>query len=213
MNDETSKSVVNAVPSGADFSSVDAITRARIGSLCAHGLTDAQIADVLILTNEQVLACKSSEEYLTAYSKVAEELIQRQIDLSEGWDAVETKGIEQVLQTLEYNRDPKYALAAAVMANKAQRRKNQAGNAPVIDASQTGKNNIIILNINKNYVNNVGESKTINIIDREPAKQKISDLPSPKVIDQLLAPVRDEKVKVLTTLEEEWQRAGVVFDT
>lgn len=213
MVEETSNSVVPVEPSGADFSSVDAITRARIGSLSAHGVPDLQIADILFLTSEQVVACKFSEEFKKKYAEVAEDQIQKQIDLAEGWDAVETKGLEQVLTTLDYNRDPKFALAAATMANKALRRKNQAGNAPVIDASQTGRNNIIVLNINKNYVQNVGESKTINLIERTRTQQKISDLPSPKHIDQVLAPVRIEKIKELSPLEEEWKRAGVVFDT
>lgn len=206
---------ITAPNDALDYSSVDETTRARIGSLCAHGLSDLQIADILLLTQEQVTACHNSPEYKQKYAEVAEERIQRQIDLEEGWDAVETAGIAQILETLKHNRDPKFALGAAAIANKAIRRKNSNGNQIVLDNSRPQENNVIILQLNKVYVNSStnGENKTLDITPRklEQPRQR-SDLPSPKLVEEMLAPVRQNAPKQKTELEQLFEASGVVFD-
>jgi hypothetical protein len=197
---------------------VDAVTRARAGSLAAHGLLDTQIADMLLLSLEQVVSCRETEEYKLKYAEVANEQIQRQLDLEEGWDGVEEKAIEQVLSSLQYNRDPKFALIAAATANKAKRRGTDAVRNPrTIDGSAPG-GNIVILNLNKTYINNnQGENKTTATIDVTPRvenqQRKVTDLPSPKAVEELLAPVRQAKQKVLTELELAFEISGVFDDS
>lgn len=207
-NETSNLSVVVERPRPED--TVDAVTRARVASLSARNVSDMAISDVLLLTIEQVLGCKNTEEYKKKYAEVAEEIIQAQIDRDEGWDAIETRALEVVFETLKYNRDPKYALSAAALANKAERR-NSSGKGPHIIDNSGQTNNVIVLNLNKTYVNNVnetgvgGQAKVIN------QPQKRNDLPSPKIVEALLAPVTQEVKKPMSDLEKEFELAGVVF--
>jgi hypothetical protein len=201
------------------YETVDAVTRARAGSLAAHGAAEQQIADILMLSLAQVVSVKETEEFKKKYSEVADEVIQRQIDAAEGWDFVEEKALKVIIETLDFNRDPKYALFAAKTANAAVRRKPQQ-QAKVIDASQQGgnvTNNIIVLNVNRGYVNKVTAPESTPMIDVSPKvvpnQKRISDLPSPKIVDELLGPVREKGMKLKTELEQMMEISGVVFDS
>lgn len=201
-----------------NYGNVDAVTRARAGSLAAHGLLDQQIADVLMLTIEQVYAAKNSDEYKIKYAEVAEEVIQRQIDLDGGWDLLEEKALASILDTLSFNRDPNYALHAARAANQAKRRAGSSS-TKVIDNSGAGNktNNIIILNLNKTFITEVQSTPNSAMIDVSPrvapTTRRISDLPSPKSVDQLLAPVQQSgPISMKTELEEAFEVAGVFKD-
>lgn len=188
---------------------VDALTCARCGSLSAHGLSDGQISAALFLSDEQILAARNSTAFKKKYAEEAEAAIQAQIDRDEGWDGVEEKALKAVLETLDYNRDPKFALAAAAMANKATRRKGGQTDPKVIDHSQP-QTNIIVLSMNRTFVQ---KNQQINVGQRSAdIPQKRSDLPSPKSVAELLAPVQDIKPKVLSEMEEFFEKAGVVFD-
>jgi hypothetical protein len=195
--------------------SVDGVTRARAGSLSAHGLSDLQIADILLLSIEQVIAVHNTEEFRNKFAETANEAIQAQIDRDEGWDAVEQKALENMLTALQYNRDPKYALAAGKIANSATRRTRQNKNDPkVIDGSQQ-KTNIVILSLNRTFVQRTSvRDNTIDVTPKtvENQPQKRADLPSPKLVEELLAPVTDRPKKVLSEIEEAFAKAGVVFD-
>lgn len=195
---------------------VDVATRARAGSLAAHGLTDVAIADVLLLSLEQVKSCRESEEFKVKYAEVAKEQIDRQIDLAEGWDAVEEKAVQAVLESLQYNRDPKYALAAANVANKAERRKQIRDTAPAIDASKAaGGTNIIVLKLNQNFITSQRGDESAKIIDVTPIDKSLIprkqvDLPTPKAVEEFLAPVKDgKKDEMMTEFERQLQLAGV----
>lgn len=197
---------------------MDAISRARCGTLAAHGLTSSQIADTLLLSLEQVKACEQSPEYKKKYAETAEDVIQRQIDMDEGWDVVESKAIAAVIETLEFNRDPKYALFAAKAANSAKRRsRNQVENPRVIDA-QTGETGprVISITMNKTYINNAAgsaEGSVIDIASRQAEQpKKRMDLPSPKLVENLLAPVRAKPQTLFSELEEAMNLAGVFKD-
>jgi hypothetical protein len=220
--------VTDLIPSNSDgenaqetlISSVDGITRARAGSLSAHGLSDMQIADILLLSIEQVISIRGTDEFKKKYAEEADRAIQAQIDRDEGWDAVEEKSLEVLIETLKFNRDPKFALLAAKTANSAKRPSKEKTNAPhVIDpaANNGGTTNIIVLNLNKNYTDKAAAANSSIDITPRPEKipQRRSDLPSPKIVENLLAPIKDklgETVKPLTELEQAFKDAGVVFD-
>lgn len=213
-NEVTENQQQNVTGTDAILATVDAVTRSRIGGLSAHGLSDHQIADMLLLKIEQVLAARNSQEFKAKYAQVADEEIQKQLDLADGWDAVEERAIASVLETLAYNKDPRYTLAAAKIANSAHRRKPNA-NPNVINASNV-TNNIIVLNLNRSYVKKSTESES-GMIDVTPrpgkVERKVSDLPSPKDVENLLAPVKQlEQKRMLTELEQQFEIAGVFKD-
>jgi len=200
---------------------VDAVTRARCGALSARGLLDNQIADMLLLTLEQVLAIRETEEFRRKYSEEAERAIQDQIDRDEGWDAVETAALAQLMTTLQFNRDPKFALLAAKTANSADRRARGSYKSEpktigtgVAPGQET---NIIMININKNYATR--ENNQIDITPRPaqiPLKQ--SDMPAPKLVDELLAPAKERAGTIgnkginTDDIKQMFEAAGVVFD-
>lgn len=196
---------------------MDAISRARCGTLAAHGLTSQQIADTLLLSEAQVKACEQSPEYKNKYAETAEDVIQRQIEMDEGWDVVESKAIAAVIETLEFNRDPKYALFAAKTANAAKRRsRNQVENPRVIDAQVgTAGPRVISITMNKTFINNAanGEQQAIDVTPRllDQPKKRV-DLPTPKAVENLLAPVRAKPQTLFSELEEAMNIAGVFQD-
>lgn len=197
---------------------VDAVTRARAGSLAAHGLSEQAIADILLITIEQSIAIKNCVEYKNKYAEVADEQIQRQLDLADGWDAIEEQSLKQILGVLEYNRDPKYLLFAAKTANAAIRRRNVSGAPKVIDGSKN-VTNIITLHLNKTFIQNKVEQVGEPSIDITPRSitigenKKIVDLPSPAAVENLLAPVKNTpKDRMLTELEQAFETAGVFKD-
>ena len=122
---------------------VDGATRERAGNLAANGFLEQAIADILMLSLEQVLAIKNTPEFRGKYAETADEQIQRQMDLADGWDVIESKAVENLIDVLKYNRDPRYILNAARVANEAKRRR-PSSEPRVIDASKK-TNNVIVL--------------------------------------------------------------------
>lgn len=211
MNEIIETSILNEkVEQSRLEDTVDLVTRARVASLAARDVGDTAISDILFLTVEQVIAVKGTEEYKKKFAEVANELIQAQIDRDEGWDAIEEKALEAVLTSLEYNRDPRFALSAAALANKAERRRTNNRGPHVVDGAKQ-QTNVIVLQMNKTYVTQAVESGVggnIKVIDQP---QRRSDLPSPKQVEQLLAPVQSTVRKTKSELEAAFENAGVIF--
>lgn len=198
---------------------VDVNTKLRAAYLSSRGMLDGQIADILLLTDEQMRAVKNSAEFKEKYAEEANATIDAQIAREEGWDTLEDEALFNLIQSMKYNKDPKFMLQVAMASNRAERRAKKGDVAPqVIDASDKGKNNIIILNLNKNYISKSGEDKQIDVTPRPsqiPLKQ--SDIPSPKTVDALLAPARERAElstvdKQMSDIEKMARAAGVVFD-
>lgn len=198
---------------------VDVQTRVRAASLSVKNLSDGQIADILCLTYEQMQAIRTSSEFKLKYAEEANASIDAQIAREEGWDTLEDEALVGLIGMLKYNKDPKFLLMAAAAANRAERRvKKNDAETKVIDASKNVTNNLIILNMNRNYVNSAGENRTLDITPRPseiPLKQ--SDVPAPKLVDALLAPAREKAGisatdKQLTDIEKMAKAAGIVFD-
>lgn len=178
-----------AIPSSPEpvFASADEAGEVKIrrkaGILAAFGLADKAIADTLFLSLEQIQAIKETLEFRESCSKQTQERAQRAIDLEEGWDSIESQGIAQVMQTLQFSRDPEFALRAAVFANRAQRRA-VSSIGRVIDASHVG--NVITLTVNKNYVTNNNAIVNLKSADTVDLPRKASDVSSPKRLATLL---------------------------
>ena len=195
----------------------DAITRQRAGNLAAYGFIDTQIADTLLLNMDQVAAVMQTPEFHEAKSKALAERTQRQIDLEEGWDAVEEKALASILETLQYNRDPRFALGAAAIANKAVRR-TPGGNGKVINAAKAG--NVIVLQMNNKFVQKVQQqSEDGEVVDVSPRPvtqipKKRSDVPTPNAVSTLLGIVTANKMAEEVTVDataEALRLAGIDF--
>lgn len=196
---------------------VDPVTRARIASLCARGLTDFAVSDILYLSVEHIAAVKETEEYKVKYCAEADRIIQEQIDRDEGWDGLETSSLEGLLQTLRFNKDPKFLLSVAAVANRAERRaKNKKTDPTVVDATQQPQGAKIIV-LNRYYINNRAGDGALDISARpKEIEMKKSDVPAPKLVDEFLAPARERanltKPKEEDEIERLFRESGVVFD-
>jgi hypothetical protein len=165
----------------------EVITRRKVAALAAFGLEDKTIADALLLTVPAVELIKLTPEYLQAYSEKTNERLNRAMDVEEGWDAVEEAAIAKTMDALKYNADPRFALQAAAVANRAVRRTPTAHK--VLDASRS--NAMIILSMNKKYIDGVTTTEqSATIIVEGPATnapKKRVDMPSPSRVAQLLS--------------------------
>lgn len=198
---------------------VDVNTRARIASLRARGLSEYSVAEVLLLSPEHVKAVETTEEYRNKFSSEADRIIQEQIDRDEGWDGIENEAIAGLLSTMRFNKDPKFLLMTAQVANRAVRRTREKSREPtVVDASAVKPgSNIIVLNLNKTFINNQTSAGAIDVSPRPkeiPLKQ--SDTPAPKLVDEILAgsggAAEVSKAKEIDPLAEMFKEAGLVFD-
>lgn len=195
------------------WKTVDAITRARCGNLAAYGLIETQIADAVLIKVEQVIACKESPEYIQAYAKATSEKTQRAIDLEDGWDAVEEAAVHAVLQGLQYNRDPAFALSAARVANQATRRTPGSNRAP-INAAKAGT--VIVLQMNKTFVDKSMKGNGAAMIDVSPQEKNKSieqrrvDMATPDQVNNLLNIARQTADDMrLGALEKAMKLAGI----
>lgn len=189
---------------------ISAATCARAGSLACYGLSDRAIANSLLITIEQVAAIKATEPFKKAFSEKAQERQQRLMDLEDGWDTVEEKALAHVLQNLEYNCDPRYALLAARTANSATRRSPSAGGR-AIDATRAG--NVIVLSLNQNFINRTAVSPNAAVLDISPvqddaAKRRV-DLPTPKRVSEILQVGKTLRGGNLSEIDQACAEAGV----
>ena len=193
---------------------VDDATCRKAGTLAAYGLTDRAIADALLLSQEQTAYARQSEPFKISFSKQSSERAQRLIDLEEGWNALEERALSTVLETLKFNRDPRFALQAAFTANKANRR-TPGANGRVIDAAKAG--NIIVLTMNQGYV----EKAQVNagVIDVNTREQEVRQIPkrqhdvlTPQKVTDLLVPKNSRRISATDELQQQLDAAGVSFD-
>ena len=191
---------------------VDIATCKKVGVLAAYGLSDRDIADALLLSQEQINYARNSDHFKQAYSRQAQDRAQRAIDLEEGWDAVESTGLATVLETMRTNRDPRFHLQAAFVANRARRR-SPASIGRVIDAGKAG--NVIMLTMNKNYISTNNKGGEISIrAQTNPAElpRKMSDVLSPKRVGELLQAPKNEFETMKNDLMQQLDNAGVSVD-
>lgn len=196
---------------------VDEATCRKAGTLAAYGLTDRAISDALLLSQEQTAYARQSEPFKISFSKQSSERAQRLIDLEEGWDALEERALSTVLETLKFNRDPRFALQAAFTANKANRR-TPGANGRVIDAAKAG--NVIILTMNEGYVQKVQTEPGRGVIDvaarditPKIIPKKSHDILTPQQVTDLLVPGNSRKKSTMAEeLEQQLAIAGVSFD-
>lgn len=142
----------------------------KIASLFAHGVSQADIAEVFGVTEGRISQLKETVEFKAAFEEKQNVLTLREQELNEGWDKIEEKAIEQIHEKLEAGFDPNFALRAGVMANKAQRRGRVAN--LTLDAAGRHEGGTVKLNLTK---------VTINQFKQEPEALMREGFPTAKV--------------------------------
>jgi hypothetical protein len=153
----------------------------RIVALDAKKVPHEQIALVLGIDSEKLLAIMDSEGYQTALAIKEEQDVLKYDTLNDGWDIVENLAVNRVIETLEKNSDPDFAMKAATLANKAQRRGKHV-NAPL----NAQPNMQTIIQVTQNFASALQNNYAIKERDVRLIAKKDSNFLSAKGVQSLL---------------------------
>lgn len=120
----------------------------RIVGMAVLGVPDAQIAEVVGCDPSRVAQLRQSEAFKELYAETMAERIAEKAAVDEGWDDVEKRALEIVSNTLKFSKNPDYALKAAMVANRAQRRAASPGN----NALPGDMGARVVINLNQTFV-------------------------------------------------------------
>lgn len=94
----------------------------KIARMAAFEISQAQIARALGLTEGRISQIVETDEYKNVLASISTEYFEQNQSLNDGWDTLEANALNNLLTNLAWNRDPEFALRAAAVANKANRR-------------------------------------------------------------------------------------------
>jgi len=167
----------------------------KLARMRSAGMQAVEIAVATNLSESRLSQIFKSDDFLKIEEVVANEQFEQQELVNSGWDGIEALGINKVLEHLDADPDPEFALKAAALANKAQRRGNHRNN-PIATAAGGLKavvilNNTFVQQLQGNAVlGNKNENKSL-------VNQKKSvNFLAPKCVQDLLhIPHADERVE------------------
>lgn len=156
----------------------------KIANMLVYQVPHAQIAMVCGITVEQLEKAMTTTQFETALATVEFENIEAQKDLNEGWDALESTAVANLLTAMQTVNDPDFSLKVAAVANKAQRRGGR-NNRP-IDGELGSR---AVINLNQTFIERLQMSKeekstAIEVADN--AKQKDHNFMPPNAVEKLL---------------------------
>lgn len=156
----------------------------RAARLKVQGVSQRGIADALGLSDSEVSLLCSSEEFERVYRDLAGAVVEANSAFDESWDGIERQALGVVATNLKWNKDPEFALKAAVVANKAQRRNGRAGMLNL--AASNGST--VQLNLSQHFVQYLtgGGQANNGLGERGPIEQKRVDMPTVKEVHALL---------------------------
>lgn len=162
-----------------DLQNLKAEMFSRIAKLKSMEVADHQIALAVGLDEDQLEQILASDAYKQTFSTLQIEKYDTHETLNTGWDAIEEASMGHVLEYLRTRPDPEYALKAAAMANKAQRRGGHV-NVPI----NGGTSAAAVINLNAVFVNKLqtmrengakrvfaAETKRVDALDIREVKQ------------------------------------------
>ncbi len=157
----------------------------KIARLMLCDVEQAKIGEIVGLTQPRISQIKSDPRFQAIFAECAAESEKDENIYNKGWDAIEELGMAKVIDRLRYTHDPEFALKAATLANKANRR-GLNGNAPVISAVDAGAR--VIVQLNQTFVERVQEMDVSkDAIPVGATVKKQSDMLEPARVEKLLA--------------------------
>jgi hypothetical protein len=136
----------------------------KIAAMALHGFPQTAIAEACALSDGRISQIMSDPAYQAIYAAKAADAFEEQQLRNQGWDAVEDRALSVVVKNLEWNKDPEFALKAAMIANKANRRGSLPGAAPLYAAQAAGAR--VVINLQQKFVTKLtapeDSSKTVN---------------------------------------------------
>lgn len=167
----------------------------KLARMRSAGMQAVDIAVATSLTESRLSQIFATEDFMKVEELVANEQFEEQELMNAGWDGIEALGINKVVEHLNADPDPEFALKAAALANKASRRGTHRNN-PIATAAGGLKavvvlNNTFVAQLQGNAVlgNKSGEKSLVN-------QKKAVNFMAPKCVQDLLhIPHADEQVQ------------------
>ncbi len=170
----------------------------KLARMRSSGMTNVDIAQATGLSESRVSQIFETKEFLAIQEVIGAEQFEQQELVNSGWDSVEALGISKVVETLQANPDPDFALRAAVVANKATRRGNYKNN-PI--AQRAGVKAVIVLN--NTFVERLRSNTTVlGETDKEKSAQSLVEQ---KKAVNFLSPNEVQDLLTITPTDEQAQ--------
>jgi hypothetical protein len=161
----------------------------KMAGLVARNVADEQVAAAFSLEMADFIAIKNSDAFRQILQLRTAQLVEQTTDIDDGWDSVEAQAIRGINDYLKTSVDPQFALKAAAIANKAERRfTNKAAQRPV----QVATENRVTLVLSDRITNRIqleGVRQTSDVVSITSNKEV--DMATPKFLESQFAPVVD----------------------
>lgn len=155
----------------------------KLARMELHGIAREQTAMALGVSESRISQVILTDEFLEHAQTVAGENFQQNELINKGWDGIEALGIKRVVQALQQDPEPEFALRAATFANKAQRRGGFT-NQPISQAAGVRA----IVQLNSTFVQKLQQNFNIEKQDNSAMveNQKDSNFLGAKAVQDLL---------------------------
>lgn len=149
-----------------------------IANMLLVGVAQRDIAEATGLSEGRITQIKDTEEFQTIYQQTALAKLAEMENQNTLWNNIEAQATKVVVENLKWNKNPDFALRAAMVANKAQRRGKHV-NTP-IPATQAGSR--VHLQLNTTYVQKIQQ---INVTRQEAPRAEHAEHGSEPVSQQI----------------------------
>ena len=169
----------------------------RIAKMEHAGVSHDQIAAACGIDLANLTTLMDKDKFKVVLAKIAGEAFDKFDTLNQGWDMVESTAINHVFDHLERAPDPDFALKAAALANKAQRRGRHQNN-PI----NVQPNSQAIIQVSVSFAEKLGH--TFNVatgVEKRELKKKDDNFLAPKEVHTLLQHVQPRNLE--TDIEAE----------
>lgn len=135
----------------------------KLARMVEQGVPEKELAGIFSVSGEQLSTVLASEPYLAAVAHVQNEAFDKRQLLNNGWDGIEEFALTTVLGYLQGpTPDPDYALKAAALANKAERRGKHVNEPIVVQPNMQS-----VIQLNAQYVGKLEQH--FQVAERPPA--------------------------------------------
>jgi len=156
----------------------------RIAKMAHMGVSHVQIAAACGLDVASLEIMLEKEVVKTAIAKLAGDDFEKFDTLNQGWDMVENMAINKVAEHLQRVPDPDYALKAAALANRSQRRGRHENNPVAVQP-----NNQAIIQVAIGFADKLQTTFQVQKREVKMLKKKDDNFLPPKNVQDLLGTV------------------------
>ena len=166
----------------------------KIARMALFDVSQKQIAFAVGVSEGRITQIMTGEDYQKVYADLSSEYFENNQTLNEAWDKTEAMAIDNLLVTLEWNKDPDLMIKIAAMANRANRR-GQTANTPL-----NGMDGVrAVIHLNQTFIERLQQVSIVHSSKDDEIPQKDVNVMTPgdversfiNKIDELLPPMPD----------------------